>query len=74
MARRNGIKKKNGVKRKGKSAAAFTYRALICLRENKLGLLRQIHIHNMHVLYVHTRKYPLLGYILGVLMHTTAWD
>ena len=21
-----------------------------------------------------TRKYPLRGYILGVLMHTTAWD
>ena len=21
----------------------------------------------------HTRKYPLLGYILGVLMHKTAW-
>ena len=23
---------------------------------------------------VHTRKYPLRGYILGVLTHTTAWD
>ena len=21
-----------------------------------------------------TRKYPLRGYILGVLLHTTAWD
>ena len=21
-----------------------------------------------------TREYPLFGYILGVLMHTTAWD
>ena len=62
------------MKRRGKSAAASTYRALICLRENKLGLLRQIHIHNMHVLYVHTRKYPLLGYILGVLTQTTALD
>ena len=25
-------------------------------------------------LYVSTRKYPLRGYILGVLTHTTAWD
>ena len=24
--------------------------------------------------YVVTRKYPLRGYILGVLTHTTAWD
>ena len=24
--------------------------------------------------YSVTRKYPLRGYILGVLMHTTAWD
>ena len=23
---------------------------------------------------IHTMKYPLHGYILGVLMHTTAWD
>ena len=23
---------------------------------------------------VNTRKYPLRGYILGVLTHTTAWD
>ena len=23
---------------------------------------------------VNTRKYPLRGYILGVLKHTTAWD
>ena len=23
---------------------------------------------------VYTRKYPLCGYILGVLTHTTAWD
>ena len=25
-------------------------------------------------LYKITRKYPLRGYILGVLTHTTAWD
>ena len=25
-------------------------------------------------MYVPTRKYPLRGYILGVLTHTTAWD
>ena len=25
-------------------------------------------------LYIYTRKYPLRGYILGVLTHTTAWD
>ena len=24
--------------------------------------------------YISTRKYPLRGYILGVLTHTTAWD
>ena len=24
--------------------------------------------------YIYTRKYPLRGYILGVLTHTTAWD
>ena len=23
---------------------------------------------------IHTRKYPLRGYILSVLTHTTAWD
>ena len=27
-----------------------------------------------NMLYKCTRKYPLRGYILGVLMHTTAWD
>ena len=26
------------------------------------------------VLYTLTRKYPLRGYILGVLTHATAWD
>ena len=26
------------------------------------------------MVYYITRKYPLRGYILGVLMHTTAWD
>ena len=25
-------------------------------------------------LSIYTRKYPLRGYILGVLTHTTAWD
>ena len=24
--------------------------------------------------YINTRKYPLRGYFLGVLTHTTAWD
>ena len=28
----------------------------------------------MNVEIVITRKYPLRGYILGVLAHTTAWD
>ena len=28
---------------------------------------------NSHLL-LNTRKYPLQGYILGVLTHTTAWD
>ena len=27
-----------------------------------------------HIETVVTRKYPLRGYILGVLTHTTAWD
>ena len=27
-----------------------------------------------YILYRYTRKYPLRGYILGVLTHTTAWD
>ena len=34
---RDGIRKKNGVKREGKSAAASVYRVLICLTENELG-------------------------------------
>ena len=29
---------------------------------------------NMDPTFVLTRKYPLRGYILGVLMHTIAWD
>ena len=35
-----------------------------CRVENAMGGL----------LYTKTRKYPLRGYILGVLTHTTAWD
>ena len=27
-----------------------------------------------HILIILTRKYPLRGYFLGVLTHTTAWD
>ena len=27
-----------------------------------------------HIEVFITRKYPLRGYILGVLVHTTAWD
>ena len=29
---------------------------------------------NIVSLYIITRKYPLRGYFLGVLTHTTAWD
>ena len=30
--------------------------------------------HFLNLNFEHTRKYPLRGYILGVLTHTTAWD
>ena len=33
-----------------------------------------IRVKCITVIFVITRKYPLRGYILGVLTHTTAWD
>ena len=42
-----------------KNLAEYTY---IALKPSS-----DFHVYN-------TRKYPLRGYILGVLMHTTAWD
>ena len=39
-------------------------------RENYM----RAHTFSYISLYIYTRKYPLRGYILGVLTHTTAWD
>ena len=35
--------------------------------------LEIFHVPNANTIE-YTRKYPLRGYILGVLTHTTAWD
>ena len=34
----------------------------------------QEEMHKLLLLFLNTRKYPLRGYILGVLTHTTALD
>ena len=54
--------------------SSCSHNAIYCL---KLSFLVFLDLHrNLFVqhLFNITRKYPLCGYILGVLTHTTAWD
>ena len=47
----------------------------VCNKSNNFKkILLEIGSEVNYALYTTTRKYPLRGYILGVLTHTTAWD
>ena len=48
------------------------YQAFFCARN--ISLLKNPVTLNFRSILLITRKYPLRGYILGVLTHTTAWD